>query len=396
MTVLFSGLAPALFAVTLASLAYVAFALWRLRVFLRDRRPPRAAGQELPGVTLLKPLCGLEPALYGNLRSFCEQDYPLMQVVFAVRDPDDPAVPVVARLVRDLPDHDLALVIDGRLYGENHKASNLANAFESAKHEVIVVADSDMYVDRHYLSSVVAPLDDPAVGVVTCLYAARPHGGLPSTLGAMLVNEWFVPSVLVAQALQPGSFCFGSTMAIRRTVLDRIGGFRSLAPHLADDYVLGSRVRAAGLRVALSSYVVGNVIAEPSWSSLVQHELRWARTVRSVRPVGYSLSFVTYSLPLALGCLLVTATTSQSVLSPALAGGLVVAALALRLATHHTAAVGLGVRGTSHAWLVPFRDILGVAVWAASFFGRTVWWRGRTLSVMPGGRLETEGASSPT
>ena len=392
MTALVSWLSPALLAVTLVSLAYVWFALWTLCAFLRWQRAEsaRAHATDLPPVTLLKPLCGLEPELDANLRSFCTQDYPTFQVIFAVRDADDPALGVVERLIGDLPDRDVSVVVDGRLYGANHKASNLANAYESAKHDVIVVADSDMRVDRGYLRAVVASLADPSVGVVTCLYAARPHEGLWSTLGAMLVNEWFIPSVLVAHAFQPGSFCFGSTMAIRRGVLDRIGGFRSLAPHLADDYVLGARVRAAGLRVALSSYVVENLVAEPSWTSLVKHELRWARTVRSVRPTGYSLSFVTYSLPLALACLVAAVwVPSTGVLTPWTAGALAVAALALRLATHYAARIGLGTGGSSRAWLVPLRDVLGVAVWGASFFGRTVWWRGRTLSVLRGGRLET-------
>ena len=396
MTVPVVTLVAALLSVTVASLAYVAFALWQFRTFLRHRRDEtsHAGAAVWPPVTLLKPLCGLEPALYENLRSFCEQDYPIVQVVFGVRDSEDPAIRVAEQLIRDLPDRDLVLVVDGRVYGENHKASNLANAYQHARHDVIVVADSDMRVGRDYLRRVVVPLEARTVGVVTCLYAGRPHGGLWSTLGAMLVNEWFIPSVLVAHALQPGSFCFGSTMAIRRTVLDRIGGFRSLAPHLADDYVLGARVRAAGLRVVLSSYVVENVVAEPSWTSLLRHELRWARTVRSVRPVGYSLSFVTYSLPLALGCGVAWAITSGGILASGVTGALACAALALRLATHHVATVGLGTQGSSRAWLVPLRDVLGVVVWAASFFGRTVWWRGRELSVMPGGRLETESVSS--
>jgi ceramide glucosyltransferase len=396
-TVLVSALAPVLLTVTLVSLAYVAFALWQLCAFLLKRRTEegRHGAVDGPPVTVLKPLCGLEPDLYTNLRSFCEQDYPVVQVVFAVRDGEDPAIGVVEQLIRDLPDRDLALVVDGRVYGANHKASNLVNAYESAKHDVIVVADSDMRVDRRYLERVGAPLADPSVGVVTCLYVARPHGGLWSTLGAMLVNEWFVPSVLVAHTLQPGSFCFGSTMVIRRAVLDRIGGFQSLAPHLADDYVLGARVRAEGLRIALSSYVVENVVAEPSWTSLMQHELRWARTVRSVRPIGYSLSFVTYSLPLALGCALVAAwgDASWRGLPTGLVGALAGTALALRLATHYVASIGLAATGARGAWLVPLRDVLGVMVWAASFCGRTVWWRGRALSVMRGGRLETESAS---
>lgn len=374
---------PFLFAASLFSLAYVAFALVQVRAFGRLRERP-AAG---PPVTILKPLRGGEPGLYENLRSFCEQDYPVFQVVFGVRDASDPAVGVVERLVADLPGRDLCLVVSDRAVGLNAKASNLSNMSGAAKYDLLVVADSDMRVERTYLARVVGPLADPAVGVVTCLYSGRSEGGTWAALGAMFINEWFLPSVLVARAFRPGRFCFGATMAVRRDALEATGGFAALASYLADDYVLGALMNQRGLRVALSSYLPENRVSEPSLAALFSHELRWARTVRTVQPSGYVMSFLTYSLVLSGGYLLVS--------SPGIVGAVVVgAALALRLAVHYTVRASLGIAEPARPWLVPLRDALCFVVWAASFWGRTVRWRGRTFSVDSDGRLWANGGDS--
>jgi ceramide glucosyltransferase len=377
---LYPAVSQALLILSLASLAYLAFAVFRTRWFARRPVPTLVAG---PPVTILKPVCGDEPHLYENLASFCHQDYPVFQVVFGVRDFGDPAVPIVERIMREFPEQDIGLVASHRVFGGNYKASNLANMYEAAKHELLVVADSDMRVDRRYLAAIVRPLLDPAVGAVTCLYAGRPSGGVWSALGAMFVNEWFVPSVLVARAHELVPLCFGSTMALRRDVLEAIGGFAALADHLADDYVLGALVKRRGLRMELSSYVVENVISETSFRSLWSRELRWARTVRSVQPIGYSLSFVTYALPLSFGYLIVSG-------GSALASALLGMAVLLRLAAQTVARRALGTADPARPWLVPLRDALCLIVWAASFFGRTVRWRGQEICVRRGGRLASE------
>ena len=369
---------------SLASLLYLGCAVFLTREFGRRRHRSGPGG---PPVTILKPVCGNEPCLYENLRSFCDQDYPVFQVVFGVRDAFDPAIAVVRRVIDDLPGCSLALVVDDRVFGGNYKASNLANMSKAAAHDVLVIADSDTRVDRSYLASVVGPLAEKDVGVVTCLYAGRADGGLWSRLGAMFVNEWFIPSVLVARLQGTASYCFGSTIALRREVLNAIGGFEVLATYLADDYMLGQLVSARGLRVHLSPYVVDNVISEPSFTSLFSHELRWARTVRLLRPVGYSLSLVTHALMVSFAYLVVS---SFSALGTAVFGG----AVALRLALHYVAPRSLGVPERSGPWLIPVRDALCFAAWALSFFGRTVLWRGHAMSVGPGGRLEPEGEHS--
>jgi ceramide glucosyltransferase len=364
---------------SLMALAYVAVAIGRVRRF--GRREPLAGTAGVPA-TILKPLCGDEPFLYENLRSFCDQEYPQFEIIFGVRDPADPAIPAVERVREEFPDLEIRLIVDDCVHGHNHKVSNLANMSGAAKYDLLVVADSDMRVDRGYLATVTAPLSDPRVGVVTCLYVGRPALNAWSALGAMFINEWFLPSVLVAQATTAMPLSFGSTMALRREVLDSIGGFPMLADELADDYVLGQRVAARGLRIVLSPNVVETVVAESSFRSLWWRELRWARTIRSIQPLGYALSFVTYAVPLALLHLLV---------SPFRPDGWVIlaAAIGLRVSAHRAARRAFGV-SAGRAWAAPIRDLLSFVVWASSFCGRTVRWRGYEMVVERGGRLRAE------
>lgn len=369
-------------AAVLAALLYVAFAM------LRVARHRRAAGACAAPVSVLKPLCGLEAGLYENLSSFCEQDHPAFQIVFGVREAGDPAVAIVHRVMEEHPDLDLALVIDERVHGSNLKVSNVANLCDHARHGLLVIADSDMRVERGYLRAVTAPFADPEVGAVTALYKGTAAAGIPSALGALFINDWFLPSVLVAIATAPLRFCLGATMAVRREALQAIGGFEALASDLADDYLLGRRVAELGYRVALADCVVENVVEERSFGALFHHVLRWARTVRSVRPAGYAFSFVTYTVPVSLLFLL---------LSDASAPGwsALAAALALRLGLHYQVRRRFGVRGPARPWLVPACDLLAFAVWAASFLGQRVRWRERDFVVDTEGRLVPEGNLPP-
>jgi ceramide glucosyltransferase len=367
-----------------AASASIVYLLWALSAVRAFGRIAPAGGAFQPPVTVLKPVCGLDPGLYGNLRSFCEQDYPEFQVIFGVRDADDPAIPVIERVIRDFPDRDLSLVLDERVIGTNLKVSNLANMYDEVKHDILVVADSDMRVDRGYLAAVTAPFADEAVGAVTCLYRGSPVGGLPSVLGSMFINDWFLPSVLSAARFHPMRFCFGATMAVRRPALEEIGGFPALASHIADDYMLGRLVTDAGYRIVLSPYVVENLVLEPDFATLMRHEIRWGRTVRSVQPLGYSFSFLTNSIPLAL--FLTVASGFAGYGWAALASALI-----LRIVLHYQVRATFGVRGLAAPWLVPVRDFVGLVVWGGSFFGRDVHWREQRFLLEADGQLAMKG-----
>ncbi len=247
--------------------------------------------------SLLKPLCGVEPRLYENLATFCEQAHPCFQLLFGVSSPADPAIAVVRRLHETYPGQDIELVTDPRVHGSNLKVSNLINMAQRARHDIVVLADSDIAVDEDYLDSVTAPLDDTNVGVVTCLYRARSVGGIWPRIGALFTNEWFAPSVRVAHAGGSRCFGFGATLALRRTTLAEIGGFEAFKDCLADDYWLAERARALGMSTVLSSVVVATDVIEPTFIELWQRETRWLRTIRSVSPAGFSFLFVTFTSP---------------------------------------------------------------------------------------------------
>lgn len=367
------------------SSAYLLFAIWRVGTFQATRRTPGADPQP---VTILKPLCGLHAGLYENLRSFCCQDYPAYQVVFGVRDPDDPAVEIVERLIREFPDKDILLVVDGQVSGANLKVSNLANTYKAAKHSFLILADSDMRVDQHYVSTVVAEFEDPRVGVVTCLYKGSAVSGLPSRLASMFINEWFLPSVLVSVALNELRFGLGATMAVRREALESIGGLKRLASCLADDHMLGKLISQQGYKIVLSNYVVENVVLEKSFKELLLHELRWARTIRTVQPLGHAFSFLMYGIPLAI---VAGVMDELSVDTDIFELGFVAFVVGLRIILHYVVHETLSTSDRQSAWLVPVRDLLGFVVWAASFFGRGVIWRDRTFSVSADGQMTAKG-----
>src|SRR5512146_684994 len=350
-----------------AVIAWAAVRLWRHSG--AQRRPGSAAASppQLRPVTVLKPLCGAEPGLDRSLRSFCEQRYAgRVQIVFGVQHPADPALAVLEGLKRDYPRLDLTVVVDPTRHGASAKVSNLINMMRAARHDWLVLADSDVRVPPGYLAAVTAPLADPAVGIVTCPYRGVPRPGLWSLLGALFINDWFIPSVRVAALFGSRAFAFGATIALRRDALDAIGGFRAVADQLADDYRLGELTRRRGLRTVLSDVVVDTWVDERTLHQLVQHGLRWLRTIRVVRPGGYTLSVVTFSLPLAaLGCALAGGTS----LTLSLLG----ATVALRLMLHLT--VQAPARTWSRLWAMPLSDALGFALWCGAFVTREVQWR---------------------
>jgi ceramide glucosyltransferase len=338
-----------------------------------------------PEVTVLKPLCGAEPGLYENLRSFAEQEYPALQLVLGVEGPDDGALPAARALIRDLPGHDIVLAA-GAGAGANRKVANLENMLPRAHGRILVLADSDMRVERHYLAAITAPLADPTIGVVTCLYRGVPCGGKWSLFGALHINFEFLPSALVGAVLGMGGGCFGATIALERATLAAIGGFAWLRDQLADDHRLGAAVRERGLAVHLSRYLVETRVFEPSFAGLWRHELRWARTVRGLAPLGYAGSVL--AQPLALAALGVV-TARFGLISCAF----LAITLVLRWVSAGVVAKALALSATG-LWLLPARDALSFAVFVASLFSRRVVWRDRRYRLDAGGQMRVDGDQS--
>ncbi len=338
------------------------------------RAPARrmAAGGASQGAgpaTLLKPLYLAEPGLEDNLRSFLRQDYQWpIQVVFGVRSYADPALRVVDKLRREFPQADVDVVVDSKLGGSNPKVANLMNMMSRARHELLIMSDSDIRVQPDYVRRIAMAMEEPEVGAVSCLYIGRPIGNIWSTLAAMGIDYHFLPNARLGIALGLTEPCFGSTIAFRRRTLEEIGGFESVANVLADDYELGRAIREKGYRLSIPALTVEHICGQSSATALVRQELRWAKTTFSLARAGYTGSLVTFPLPLAL---LAVMFLGVSPLTTAVIAVSLFARLLLVLRSGRS--VGpLAER----LWLLPLRDVLSFSIFAASFFGRTVHWRG--------------------
>jgi ceramide glucosyltransferase len=344
----------------------------------RRLEPPHLPLPTGPAVTVLKPLCGAEPGLYANLRSFCLQDYSSFQVVFGVRDSADPSLAVAERLAAEFPHLSIDIVVNAQQHGSNRKVSNLINMLEYARHDVLVIADSDALVGPDYLATVTAPLQDESTGLVTCLYHSVPADTRWSRLGAMYVNEWYIPSVLLARLFGNREFASGQTLCLRRETLAAFGGLRSIAHHLADDYQLGAAVRRLGKQIVLSSYMPIARQYDPSLEELIQHETRWMRTIRVLRPRSFPFLCITFSVPLALvGFALSTARP----FCWAIGLPLLIVCINARFILHRLSKRTGDLAGRGGLWLLPLRDMLVCWVWCRAFLTSRVTWRGAEFEV---------------
>jgi ceramide glucosyltransferase len=373
-------------AMTAAGVVYHLLAAWCARGALRGGAPaerePAAPGPAAPPISILKPLRGAEAHAYECLASFCRQEYPEYELVFGVMAADDPAIAVVRRLERDFPAVPVRLVVSAERLGSNLKVSNLANMLPAARFETLLISDSDMRVTPGYLRQVAAALAAPGVGLVTCPYRGADLRSPAAALEALGIATDFLPGVLVVARLGRPDFAFGSTIALSRTLLAETGGLGAIADYLADDFQLGNRVAATGRRVALAPYVVESVLGAERFRPMVARRLRWARTVRACRPAGHAASVVTQSTVFAL-CFL-----AASGFRP-LGWGVLALQQAVRAGTAYQVAVrDLGNRELRRwFWLLPASDLLNFGLWAGSWLGRHVLWRGTRFRLDRGGKV---------
>ncbi|TSD88332.1 glycosyltransferase [Mycobacterium sp. KBS0706] len=344
------------------------------------RRVPEPGA--FPSITVIKPLHGLEPGLFENLASFCAQDYPgPVQIVLGVADPRDPALAVVEELRRAFPQAALELVVDARRHGSNRKVSNLINMAERIRHDVVVFSDSDVRVPADHLRQMVAELQAPGIGCVTCLYHGVPTGGTWSRLIGLGMDTHFTPSVIVGLGLRLARPCIGTTIVMDRDMLAEIGGLTAFADLLAEDHAIGAAVWATGRKVAVSTQLIGHLCSEASAATMWAHELRWARTIKSIDPLGYAGSLITHPLPLALIAWALGGGW------PALATAGLAAMLRIALCIRFERAYSLPPRPY---WLIPARDLLAFAVFVVSYLGSGVNWRGHLYQLVPDGTLVTD------
>jgi ceramide glucosyltransferase len=360
-----------------SSLFYYALGLWSAARFLRE---PKVKARPATPVSILKPLRGTDPEMYESFRSHCLQDYPDFEIIFGVSDASDPAVQLVEQLKAEFPQRPIRLMVCGESLGANVKVSNLAQMVRAARHDYFIVNDSDIRVEPDYLRRALAPLTDPQVGLLTCLYRGIANSTLGSRLESLGISTDFAAGVLVAQNIENGiRFGLGSTLAFRRRDLQAIGGFESIVDYLADDYQIGSRIAALGLKVKLSDVVVETFLPRYTLRAFLSHQIRWARTIRDSRFAGYVGLGLTFGLPWAVLALIFARGATW-------AWGLVACTAAMRAAV--AVAVGKFVlrdrRVLRSLALIPLRDALALCVWIVSFAGHAIVWRGDRFTLKDG------------
>jgi len=361
----------AIIAIALAAALYQALAI----VAILYHQPRPSARNPVPAsVSILKPVYGRDEGFYRAIRSHALQNYPEFEILFGIRRPDDPARAEVERLIAEFPALPIRLVLCGTVT-PNLKVGSLIDLAREARHSTFIINDSDISVPAGYIAEVTAPLVDPAIGLVTCLYRAEADDW-PSRFEALSIATDFAPSTLVARLFGVSDFALGSTLALRRADLERIGGFGAIADYLADDYQLGHQFHALGLRNVISEVVVSTRMASGSWRGAWRHQLRWARTVRLSGGAGYA------GLP-------ITNATLWALIAALF--GLWWIALPL-LAIRFVMAIACGrVLGSAdvrkYCYAIPLRDLAGFAVWAGGLFGRTVIWRDQKLRLNAAGKI---------
>jgi ceramide glucosyltransferase len=366
---------------------YAAASLLAVRFFRRERA--RRLPDYAPSVSVLKSVRGIDFGSYENFASFCRQDYPDYEILFAVNDDTDPAVPFIQRLMADFPRRGVRLFVGAEHLGANRKVNNLARLAQEARHEILVLSDGDVRVGPNYLREVVAPFADEGTGAVTCFYRSLAEKNLGAELEAIGAASDFFAGVLMANGMEGMSFALGASIATTKHWLGTIGGFAAFADMLADDYELGYRVAKAGGRVLLSREVVWTMYPAQTARGFWDHQLRWARTVRLCRPASYFGLLLTHGLPWAL---------LAAVAAPAkwIAVAYLLAYLLLRLVMAWTVGVwGFGDDVLRRRlWLVPFRDLLNFGVWLASFASNRITWAGVEYAMQKGRMIPTAAASA--
>jgi ceramide glucosyltransferase len=373
------------FALALLLLALLAGSWVYLIMIVVAARRWMASGGPLPdsrgseGVSILKPLAGLDEGLEANLRTFFTQDYPQFEILFAVRRDDDPAVEVVSRLRAEFPRVPSQLIVTGEPPYPNAKVYSLDKMMAAARNDLLVMSDSDMRVDGTMLARVAAEFQDPALGVATCPYRAIAGVSLWSQLEAIGMNTEFFGGVLVARMLEGMRFAVGPTIVARKRALQQIGGFDRLKDYLAEDFVMGQFAADTGWGVILSKYVVEHRIGSESWSKNAAHRIRWARSTRRSRPAGYVGQLFTNPMPIAL---------ALAVVAPEWWPQLVVTGVLRAMAAW---IVARQVLGTRVGWgLLIAQDLLSFAFWVAGFFGNSIDWRGRRYRLQKDGKFTLE------
>jgi ceramide glucosyltransferase len=357
-------------------------AIW----FQIRKRPAAPALPTWPPVTILNPVHGLEKNQGENLRSTCIQDYPEFQVVFSIQEPGDPAIPLLRDIQKEFGPERVTVVIENRRPGTNGKINNMAGGLPHARHEVLVISDSDVRLQPDYLKTIVAPFADPQIGCVCTLYKAACADSWYEKLELLSLNADFMPSVIFANVTGASNFCLGASAALRRSTLDEIGGLEDLADYLVEDYEMGRRIWTAGKKIAVLPYLVDTMVDLKNPSQWWGHQVYWDQNTRAARPGAFFATVLIRSVPFALlyAALRLFDKTGVTVLA---------AASAIRITTA-AAVMGWALRdreGLRNVLFLIIRDLAALVSWFLAFTKRTTVWRGTEFILTRDGRLVARG-----
>jgi ceramide glucosyltransferase len=353
--------------------------------FRRNQRRETNDSCAFPPVTLLKPVCGMEPDLESHLETFFRQQYPNFEIIFGARRGDDPALEVVRRISRKYPSVPVKIVTTGEPRHPNAKVCSLVQMYARAAHDYLIISDSDVKVAPNYISEVVRPLLDPANGLVTCLYRGVPTGGFWSQLEALGMSVEMTSGAIVANLIEGMKFALGPTMAVRRDALDAVGGFEPLADYCADDYLLGREVADSGRRVVMSYHVIDHVVINRRYECSMRHQIRWMKSTRFSRRAGHAGTVLTFAMPFGV----LTLAAAGALHHWTLGIGLFAAAYLNRVVMAVVAGWGVvrDPQALRLAWLYPLRALMGFVFWCASYTGREIEWRGDWYRLEASGRM---------
>src|SRR5258707_1727560 len=374
----------------LAPLAYYLLAIYCAADYFREaRRATVPENNFAPPVSVLKPVRGMDEDSYANFASFCNLDYPTYEILFAVADADDPVLPLLKQLQAEFPVRQIRVITDVPQLGANRKLNNLAKLAQEARYDILVISDSDVRVAKDYLRLAAASFVDPQVGLVTAFFRGVTRGSLGAELEALVLATETVPNALVARKLEGKvQFAFGWTMATSKEHLRSVGGFEDMVNVHSDDFELGNRVAARGLKIALLPVPVEMIFAPESFEQYLRHELRWAIGLKNVRPAGYFGLLFTFGLPWTIAAVAFAPTIGCAI-------AYTTAYLLLRFGqVWLIGAWGLNDPVTRKSWwLTPFRDLVNFLVWIAGFFNDRIEWRGVSYRVKKGMLEPVSGAA---
>ncbi|MDJ0575613.1 MAG: bacteriohopanetetrol glucosamine biosynthesis glycosyltransferase HpnI [Xenococcaceae cyanobacterium MO_234.B1] len=361
---------------------YSILSVWTIiRFFTSSRSDLKASDGFTPPVTVLKPVKGLEKDLKSNLRTIGIQDYPKYQVVYSVQDTKDPALPILQEIQKELGSERISVVISTVQAGANGKVNNLLGAIEEARHDIIIISDSDTHLRPDYLESLVAPLSNPDVGCVCTLFKLTRAERWFEKMELLTINEDFIPSVIFAQVTGASNACLGPSIAIRKSTLQELGGLESLADYLVEDYELGRRVWTSGKKMVILPYVIDAVVDLEDWRQWWNHQVYWEQNTYLARPGAFIATILIRAVPFALLFAMVR-------VGDPLGLSVLVCAIAVRLLTAGITSLGLrDAEGLRSLYLLPLRDIVGLIFWLLAFTQRTVVWRGVEFKLTSHGKM---------